>query len=163
MIRQVTPGDPANVEATAAQIYWPDLFGPDFRRRSDTPRTQALDYGYAVLRGIVCRSLVASGLHPGLGLHHSVSGNPFALADDVIEPFRPIVDRIVLRLGEPMPSLPELKAAMAAVGEAACIVGGKTLRCRAAVQAAVASLVRVVDDGSGRLDLPEGLAESPDA
>lgn len=163
LVRQVKPGDPSNVEATAAQIYWPDLFGPDFRRQGENPESHALNYGYAVLRGIVCRALVASGLHPGLGLHHSASGNPFALADDLIEPFRPLVDRAVLRLGRPLPAMPRVKAAMACMGEAACLAEGQRQRCRAAVQAAVASLVRVVDDGTGRLVLPDALAEPPDA
>ncbi|MBI1209572.1 MAG: type II CRISPR-associated endonuclease Cas1 [Azospirillum sp.] len=161
LVRTVKPADPSNVEATAARIYWPGLFGADFRRRSEDPRAGALDYGYAVLRAIVCRAVVAAGLHPGVGLHHARAANPFALADDLIEPFRPVVDRIVLRFGPRIPGTAEMKQRMAAVGEEACRSGGESVRCRSAVQTAVDSLARIIDDGRGRLALPDALDDRP--
>lgn len=95
LVQRVAPGDPSNIEATAAQRYWVALFGPGFRRRADTPLVGALDWGYAVLRALVCRALVTAGLHPSIGLQHRSGGNAFNLADDLIEPYRPVVDRRV--------------------------------------------------------------------
>jgi CRISPR-associated protein Cas1 len=97
--RKVRSGDPDNVEAEAARRYWPALFGPDFHRdRSGPGRNALLNYGYAVLRAGVARAVMASGLHPGFGLMHSNRSNPMVLVDDLMEPFRPVVDREVWRL-----------------------------------------------------------------
>ncbi len=75
--------------------------GPDSRRDTDADGTNALlNYGYTVLRAIICRAICAAGLHPTLGLHHSNRGNAFALADDLMEPYRPLVDRLVFNLVE---------------------------------------------------------------
>jgi CRISPR-associated protein Cas1 len=97
MAERVTPGDPENIEARAARYYWGRLFR-DFVRENDRDRRNAmLNYGYSVMRGAVARGLVAAGLVPALGLHHANALNPFNLADDIIEPFRPIVDLLVWR------------------------------------------------------------------
>ncbi len=100
LARAVRSGDPSNVEATAAQRYWPKLFGdPAFRRSSDEePRNALLNYGYAVLRAITARAVCACGLHPSLGVNHRNRYNPFCLADDLMEPFRPLVDFRVARM-----------------------------------------------------------------
>ena len=99
LARRVQAGDPENVEAEAARRYWLLLFGPDFRRDKDGPGINALlNYGYAVLRAAVARSVMAAGLHPSLGLMHSNRGNAMVLVDDLMEPFRPIVDREVHRM-----------------------------------------------------------------
>jgi CRISPR-associated protein Cas1 len=99
LARKVRSGDPENVEAQAARRYWPSLFGSDFRRDSDGDGINGLlNYGYAVLRAIVSRAISAAGLHPSIGLHHSNRGNAFALADDLMEPYRPLVDRAVYNL-----------------------------------------------------------------
>jgi CRISPR-associated protein Cas1 len=93
LARSVENGDPKNVEAQAARLYWPRLFGADFRRDSDAAGVNALlNYGYSVLRAATARAICAVGLHPGLGLHHSNQYNPLCLADDLIEPLRPLVD-----------------------------------------------------------------------
>ncbi|GAB1481023.1 type II CRISPR-associated endonuclease Cas1 [Paracoccaceae bacterium] len=93
--RRVSSGDKENLEAQAARRYWPLLMGPDFRRNRDTADVNALlNYGYAVMRATCARAIVASGLHPTLGIKHSNRGNAFALADDLIEPFRPLVDAL---------------------------------------------------------------------
>ncbi|MEM9753677.1 MAG: type II CRISPR-associated endonuclease Cas1 [Planctomycetota bacterium] len=93
---RVKSGDPDNVEATAAQRYWPLLMGPAFRRRFDRPGANGLlNYGYAVLRAAMSRAICAAGLHPALGIHHRGRGNAFCLADDLMEPYRPIVDGVV--------------------------------------------------------------------
>ncbi len=94
---KVRSGDPDNLEATAAQSYWKHLFAQQKFRRNDEfdSRNSCLDYGYAILRATVARALCSSGLNPTLGLHHHNRYNPFCLADDLMEPFRPIVDRAV--------------------------------------------------------------------
>jgi len=92
---RVRSGDAGNLEAQAARIYWQKLFADSgFRRDPDGDGLNAvLNYGYAVLRAIVARSLCGAGLHPSLGVHHHNRYDPFCLADDLMEPFRPIVDR----------------------------------------------------------------------
>lgn len=99
MARRVKSGDSENLEAQAARRYWPLLMGPDFRRDRTSPgRNALLNYGYAVMRATVARAVIAAGLHPSIGLAHSNRYNAFALADDLIEPFRPLVDGIVIGL-----------------------------------------------------------------
>ena len=102
LARRVQPGDPDNVEARAARRYWPSLF-PAFRRDSEaSDRTNSLlNYGYAVLRAGVARSLTVAGLIPAIGIHHQSQSNPFNLADDIIEPFRPTVDWLAHEMREP--------------------------------------------------------------
>lgn len=99
MAKRVGSGDKGNLEAQAARRYWPLLMGQDFRRNRDTPGANALlNYGYAVMRANCARAIVAAGLHPTLGIQHSHRGNAFALADDLVEPFRPLVDALTKTL-----------------------------------------------------------------
>lgn len=99
MARRVTSGDKENLEAQAARRYWPMLMGPEFRRNRDAPDVNVLlNYGYAVMRASCARAIVAAGLHPTLGVQHCNRGNAFALADDLIEPFRPLVDALAARM-----------------------------------------------------------------
>lgn len=99
LARRVRSGDPDNVEAQAARRYWPLLMGSEFRRdRSAEGVNALLNYGYTVLRSVVARSVVAAGLHPSIGIHHANRGNAFALADDMVEPFRPLVDLMTVQL-----------------------------------------------------------------
>lgn len=94
---RVRSGDQGNLEAQAARRYWQHLFpGKPFRRGSDEiDQNRHLDYGYTVLRASVARALCAAGLHPSIGLQHSNRYDPFCLAADVMEPFRPLIDRRV--------------------------------------------------------------------
>ncbi|MFD1611986.1 type II CRISPR-associated endonuclease Cas1 [Sphingomonas tabacisoli] len=99
LARRVRSGDPDNLEAQAAKRYWPLLMGPEFRRDRDQDGANALlNYGYAVMRASVARAVIAAGLHPTIGIHHANRGNAFALADDLVEPFRPLVDALVAAL-----------------------------------------------------------------
>jgi CRISPR-associated protein Cas1 len=99
LARRVGSGDPENVEAQAARRYWPLLMGEAFRRDRDAGGVNGmLNYGYAILRSMCARAIVAAGLHPSIGVHHANRGNAFALADDLIEPFRPLADALTLRL-----------------------------------------------------------------
>lgn len=97
----VKSGDPDNYEARAAVYYWKEAF-PQIenfvRGRDESPPNNLLNYGYAILRAIVARSLVASGLLPTLGIHHHNRYNAYCLADDIMEPYRPFVDQLVLSL-----------------------------------------------------------------
>jgi CRISPR-associated protein Cas1 len=96
MAERVKSGDAANTEAQAARRYWPALMGQDFRRDRDLDGANALlNYGYTVIRAAVARAVIAAGLHPTIGLHHANRLNAFALADDLVEPFRPLVDAVV--------------------------------------------------------------------
>ncbi len=96
---KVRSGDSENLEAQAARRYWSRLFGGSFRRDQDADGVNArLNYGYAVLRAITARAVCAAGLHPGLGLHHHNRYDPLALASDLMEPFRPLVDEAVVSL-----------------------------------------------------------------
>lgn len=105
----VDPGDPKNVEGQAAKIYWQTLFGSDFSRRDESDEVnRLLNYGYAVLRALVVRAIVAKGLHPGLGLHHKNAYDPFPLAADLMEPFRPAVDRVAIKHSELSPTTKRL-------------------------------------------------------
>ena len=96
--KSVKSGDPDNYEGRAAAYYWQNIFGEymDFNRnRAGEPPNNLLNYGYAILRAIVARSLVSSGLLPTLGIFHRNKYNAYCLADDIMEPYRPFVDLIV--------------------------------------------------------------------
>lgn len=94
--RAVSAGDKENIEATAAAFYFQALFGEGFTRGDETDtRNAALNYGYAILRGCMARAVTVYGLVPWLGLHHDSGLNAFNLADDLMEPYRPVVDLFV--------------------------------------------------------------------
>ncbi len=91
--KRVKSGDTGNQEAQAARRYWPLLMGTDFRRDKAIEGVNALlNFGYAVIRATIARAVIAAGLHPTIGIHRADRGNAFALADDLVEPFRPLVD-----------------------------------------------------------------------
>lgn len=94
----VKSGDPDNYEARAAVYYWANLFNEIegfSRHREGIPPNNLLNYGYAILRAVVARSLVASGLLPTFGIHHRNKYNAYCLADDIMEPYRPFVDKMI--------------------------------------------------------------------
>ena len=116
----VRSGDADNREAVAAAYYWKEMF-PDIadfvRDRNGVPPNNLLNYAYAILRGIVARSLVASGLLPTFGIHHHNRYNAYCLADDIMEPYRPIADKLVVEIVKKCGSIPkdlstEIKAAI---------------------------------------------------
>lgn len=99
LVGKVRSGDPDNLEAQGARRYWGLLFGDSFRRDQNGGGLNAmLNYGYTVLRAATARAVVGAGLHPTLGLHHSNEGNAMRLVDDLMEPFRPVVDLKVWQL-----------------------------------------------------------------
>ena len=98
---KVKSGDPENVEAQGARIYWNLLLGKNFRRDREAVGANALlNYGYTVLRACTARAVIAAGLHPSIGLHHSNDNNAMRLVDDLMEPYRPIIDLRVWELIE---------------------------------------------------------------
>ena len=98
----VKSGDTENMEARAAVYYWKTVFDDEFFTRDNDSdgRNGLLDYGYAILRAIVARALVGAGLIPTLGIHHHNRYNAYCLADDIMEPYRPYVDKLVLDILE---------------------------------------------------------------
>ncbi len=99
MAKRVKSGDPDNIEAQAARRYWPKMMGEDFIRDRAQPGVNGLlNYGYIILRATCARAIVAAGLNPALGVHHHAGPNNAALADDLMEPFRPLVDLAVWHL-----------------------------------------------------------------
>ena len=113
--KQVKSGDSDNLEGRAAVFYWQNLFGniENFRRdRDGVPPNNLLNYGYAILRAVVARSLVGSGLLPTLGIHHHNRYNAYCLADDIMEPYRPFVDRLVIDMMKRYEDISELNTEM---------------------------------------------------
>ena len=155
--RRVRSGDADNIEGQAAAFYFARLFGTDFYRADEERWTNAaLNYGYAVLRGAIARGLVAHGLHPTVGLFHDSEQNAFNLADDLIEPFRPLVDLHVAR----RPALtegdliPEDKQALVALLNVDVGMPQGKMSVMSAIEYAVESLVRTYEADQTELDLP---------
>ena len=111
LLTKIKSGDTTNMEGVAAARYFPALFGADFIRDPDIEGINSrLNYGYAVLRAAVVRAIVLSGLNPSVGIWHHNRFNPFALADDLIEPLRPLIDQnVILSLREFPADEPDLK------------------------------------------------------
>jgi CRISP-associated protein Cas1 len=167
--KRVRSGDPDNFEAQAAQRYWPRLFGKDFRRDRDEEGINALlNYGYAVVRAAIARAVVASGLIPSLGVFHSNRSNPFCLADDLFEPYRPYVDwrvrLLVNEAGGQRVSLDDkpVRAALLSLFSETVLVGGRRNPMLLAIEASATSLARALTGGEPVLALPQGLPLEPD-
>lgn len=156
---KVKSGDPENIEAQAARIYWQRLFGPEFRRDPDTPGINAmLNYGYAVMRGAVARAVVGAGLHPALGVHHRNQYNSFALADDLMEPLRPLVDIKVYEVSELLPETPELttqnKRALLEILDWSCIIGERKFPLMVGLHHYAASVRKVLAGEEKEVEIP---------
>lgn len=148
--RRVKSGDPENLEAQAARRYWPLLMGPDFRRDRDLPGVNGLlNYGYAVMRATVARAVVAAGLHPTIGIQHANRGNAFALADDLVEPFRPLVDALAVVMAEKGVEVldPALKRRFARLIAFDLRIGGEMSPVSVAAQRLAQSVARAFETG----------------
>ena len=158
---KVKSGDPDNFEARAAAYYWKNLFKiPGFtRKREGIPPNNLLNYGYAILRAVVARGLVASGLLPTLGIHHHNRYNAYCLADDIMEPYRPYVDELVLeivRSGCNYEELTkELKAKLLVIPTLDVEIGGKKSPLMVAVGQTTASLYKCFSGELRRILYPE--------
>lgn len=149
--RRIRSGDTGNMEAQASACYFPQLFGRSFHRSQDGWTNAALDYGYAVLRGACARSLVAHGLLPTVGIFHSSEQNAFNLADDLIEPFRPVVDLHVAtsrKTDNAADLSPADKAALVGLLNVDVAMPRGVMSVLASVEQAAESLARLYDGGS---------------
>lgn len=154
--RRVRSGDTENLEGQAAAFYFTQLFGQGFYRAEERWVNAALDYGYAVLRGAIARGLVAHGMHPPIGLFHSSEQNAFNLADDLIEPFRPLVDLHVAKnpaFAEGDLS-PQDKAELVALLNVDVGMPQGKMSALSAIEYAVESLARLFEQGNSELELP---------
>lgn len=155
---KVLSGDSGNCEATAARFYWERLFGPGFRRDPDLPGTNAhLNYGYAVLRASFCRHLVAAGFIPELGIHHRNLMDPYCLADDLMEPFRPFTDLLVHALGESREEglTPEHKRQLVSLLDLPLTFNGEESHLRYAIQGTVELFTRSLEQKKPCLCFPQ--------
>lgn len=147
--KDVRSGDIENMEARAAAYYWKNIFPdiPEFiRDREGIPPNNLLNYGYAILRAVVARALVSSGMLPTLGIHHHNRYNAYCLADDIMEPYRPYVDELVVKIARskdvPETLTKELKAEMLAIPTLEVIINGKRSPLMVAVTQTTASLFK---------------------
>lgn len=160
---RVKSGDSDNCEAQAAVYYWKQLFAgiPGFRReRYGPPPNNLLNYGYAILRALVARALVGSGLLPSLGIFHRNQYNAYCLADDIMEPYRPYVDREVYRIFESRSDYdfqlePGIKKQLLSIPALDTRMDGKKSPLMAAVSRTTASLVRCYEGQSRKILYPE--------
>ena len=156
MAHSVLSNDHDNREAAAAAIYFPALFGRGFFRGSDDPRYAALNYGYAILRGGIARNLVIHGLEPCIGIHHRNELNQFNLADDLIEPFRPVVDLYVATnfCEDDDVLTAEQKAGLFNLTNHMVQQAGKRYRIMTAIGRASVALANSIVDEDAKLELP---------
>jgi CRISPR-associated protein Cas1 len=164
LARRVRSGDPDNLESQASGVYFRALFGNDFHRGQPRWINAALDYGYAVFRAAIARGLVAHGFLPALGLFHASEQNAFNLADDIIEPYRPLIDLHVIehRIGHDVDELQTAdKAALVSLLNVDVAMSRGTMSALSSIEQAIESLARLYEGGSETLlELPHliGLA-----
>jgi len=152
--RAVTSGDTSNLEGRAAAYYWRRIF-PDVKRFKREPEGEPpnnlLNFGYAIIRACVARSLVGSGLLPTLGIFHRNQYNHYCLADDIMEPYRPFVDVAVRRFCKEMEAItitPEIKRTLLSLPTEDVIIDGCRSPLMVAVQRTTASLARCFEKTS---------------
>lgn len=157
--KKVRSGDPDNIEARAAIKYFKFLFGDDFVRTEESSLINScLNYGYAVIRGEIARRLVAHGLYPAIGIFHCNQKNPFNLADDLIEPFRPLVDIFTCRFLKTHHTdeniiLPKAQLVSLLNYEVSMLEGNMAVSL--ATEYLIESYVRVLRDSSYKISVPE--------
>lgn len=158
----VKSGDPDNLEARAAAYYWKTLYAhiPEFTRdRDGIPPNNLLNYGYAILRAIIARALVSSGLLPTLGIHHHNRYNAYCLADDIMEPYRPYVDKLVFQLvkdyGENVELTKEIKSVLLTIPTLDVVIGKKRSPLMIAATQTTASLYKCFSGELRKIAYPE--------
>ena len=158
---RVKSGDSDNQEALAAAYYWKNIFPdiPDFIRGQDgLPPNNLLNYGYSILRAVVARSLVISGLLPVMGIHHHNKYDAYCLADDIMEPYRPFVDQTVLDIMAKNEQIEELKKEikrdLLSIPTVDVKIGGKRSPLMVAVAQTTASLAKCFSGESRKIAYP---------
>lgn len=162
MAEDVRSGDTENKEAQAAAYYWKNIFVdiPDFvRGREGEPPNNLLNYGYAILRAIIARALVSSGLLPTLGIHHHNRYNAYCLADDIMEPYRPYVDDVVINIMESFDDYSqltkEIKMQLLGIPVIDVTIDGKKSPLMIAASQTTASLARCFSGESRNIAYPQ--------
>lgn len=160
MAAKVNSGDTTNLEGQAARIYFRQLFGEIFlREREGPPPNPSLNYGYSIIRAAVARTLAGNGLLPTLGIHHHNKYNSFALADDIMEPYRPFVDWLVTRQIRTIPDYHNLtrerKAEFLQLLHSDCQTKGQRSPLMVAMEYSADSLVKCFEGKSRKIDYPE--------
>ncbi len=162
LAKDVKSGDADNAEAVAAAYYWKRVFPAflEFRReRYGPPPNNLLNYGYSILRAMVARSLVASGMLPTFGIHHRNQYNSYCLADDIMEPYRPFVDKVVCDIvrmnGKFLEMTPKMKQAILALPAMDVQMGGQKSPLMNAVQRTTASLAKCFEGKTRKILYPE--------
>lgn len=161
MAKQVKNGDPENLEGQGAKYYFQALFGKDFRRdRSLSGINAMLNYGYTVLRSAVIRAVVAAGLHPSLGIHHCNQYNAMRLADDLMEPFRPLVDFCVYRLPDKTDTVTaEIKKRLVALLSCTAQTPKGCCEINYLIENLAVSLAKCALGENDKLDLPSAMTD----
>lgn len=161
MAKQVKNGDPENLEGQGAKYYFQSLFGKDFRRdRGQSGINAMLNYGYTILRSAVIRSIVAAGLHPSLGIHHCNQYNAMRLADDLMEPFRPLVDFCVYRLPNKSDTVTtEIKQRLVAVLSCTVRTSKGSCEINYLIENLAVSLAKCALGETDKLDLPPTMTD----
>lgn len=161
-IGEVRSGDVDNMEARAAVYYWSNIFPqiPDFRRNRDgVPPNSLLNYGYAILRAVVARALVGSGMLPTWGIHHHNRYNAYCLADDIMEPYRPYVDRMICDMLDERTEIAELttavKTKLLSIPVTEVNIGGQRSPLMVAVGQTTASLYKCFSGELRKISYPE--------
>ena len=158
---EVKSGDSENMEARAAAYYWKNLFPIDgfTRERNGIPPNNLLNYGYAILRAVVARGLVSSGLLPTLGIHHHNRYNAYCLADDIMEPYRPYIDELVYSIVESEMDYTELskeiKGRLLTIPTLEVNISGKRSPLMVAVGQTTASLYKCFSGELRKISYPE--------
>jgi CRISPR-associated protein Cas1 len=159
---EVKSGDSENHEAVAAVYYWKNLFPlfPDFKReRFGEAPNNLLNYGYAILRAVVARSIVASGMLPTLGIFHRNQYNAYCLADDIMEPYRPFVDKVVVNIinlnGKFLELTPSMKKELLNIPVIDVKINDEKSPLMVAVQKTTASLAKCFEGKQRRILYPE--------
>ena len=153
--KTVQSGDAKNAESYSANIYWSNIFDDKFKRHNEDIKNAALNYGYAIIRGAIARAVVASGLIPCFGIHHSNKLNPFNLADDLIEPFRPFVDWLVLNLKLEENLTTQNKQELVAVLTKNCSFNNEEITILKAIELSAQSLTKAIKSNDFKLlELP---------
>lgn len=159
MSKEVQSGDKTHVEAKAAAFYFRRLFGRGFSRADDHIINSALNYGYAIVRGILARSIVCYGLEPSIGIFHSSELNSYNLADDMIEPFRPLVDLYVAEhfdISETESALtPEIKRGLFGIINYDMSMKGEKRIISNCIDVMIASYSSALQGNREELELPE--------
>lgn len=160
LITKIRSGDPDNIEAQAARYYWQELFGKDFRRGNDSDSiNHLLNYGYAIMRAACARAIVGAGLHPSIGIHHHNQYDTFCLADDLVEPLRPIVDikvyEIIQGSGKSLELHQNNKSILLEGLSMQCEIDDRKIPLMVALHSYIASVRQAMERGKISIQIPK--------